>query len=77
MTITVNTKEFGERLSELLALAESGSEVLVQDGTLPRARLVSGRPVTAERIPGLHAGEGWMADDFDAPLPADHLPSDE
>ena len=28
------------------------------------------------RIPGLHAGDYWMSDDFDAPLPEDFLISE-
>lgn len=31
----------------------------------------------AKRIPGLFAGQGWMSDDFDAPLPPEYLPSEE
>jgi antitoxin (DNA-binding transcriptional repressor) of toxin-antitoxin stability system len=76
MTITVNTQEFAQRLDELMSLAEAGSEVLVQDGSTPRVRLLPGRSPTDERIPGLHAGQGWMADDFDAPLPPEYLPSE-
>ena len=26
-------------------------------------------PVTQRRVLGLHSGQGWMADDFAAPLP--------
>ncbi len=77
MTITVNTQEFAQRLDELMSLAEAGSEVLVQDGSTPRVRLLPGRPPVTQRVLGLHQGQGWMADDFDAPLPPEYLPSEE
>ena len=57
------------RLSELVAAAESGEEVVIaRDGT-PAVRLVA---VTVEHRPvrlGALAGEVELADDFDAPLP--------
>ena len=57
------------RLSELVAAAESGEEVVIaRDGT-PAVRLVA---VAAEHRPvrlGALAGQVELADDFDAPLP--------
>jgi hypothetical protein len=32
--------------------------------------------VLRPRMPGLHAGDYWMSDDFDAPLPEDFLISE-
>ena len=54
-------------LKDLVCLAETGTEVvLVEDGKAV-ARIV---PV-GKRIPGLHMGEVWMSEDFNAPLPDD------
>ena len=72
MTITVNKQEFVARLDELFALVEGGAEVVVRDGMTKAFRLT----LLAEpelkpqqpRIFGLHAGRGWMAPDFDAPM---------
>lgn len=57
------------RLSELVAAAESGQDVIIaRDGT-PAVRLVA---VAGEHAPvrlGVLAGEIKLADDFDEPLP--------
>jgi prevent-host-death family protein len=65
----VNMHDAKTRLSELVAAAESGREVIIaRDGT-PAVRLV---PVTDEHPPvrlGMLAGEIELGDDFDEPLP--------
>lgn len=62
------------RLSELIALAERGQEVIVARGNVPAVRLV---PVqsgsAAERVPGSAAGLFVVPEDFDAPLPDELL----
>ena len=66
---TVDVHEAQTRWLELLGLVMEGNEVLVTQAEKPVMRLV---PITGEakpRIAGLHAGMGWMSDDFDAPLP--------
>jgi antitoxin (DNA-binding transcriptional repressor) of toxin-antitoxin stability system len=71
MAVTqVDVRELPVRLAELLALAGAGTEVIVTEGNVPRARLL---PLGAARtrIPGLHPGSITVADDFDAPLPED------
>lgn len=77
MTITVNKREFRERLDELISLAEGGAEVVVREAGEKGVRLTTAEPPPAKRVAGLHAGRGWMSPDFDAPLPAEYLPSDE
>ena len=77
MTITVNKQEFAARLDELFALVEGGAEVVIGDGTARPIRLASVERPKPKRIAGLHAGRGWMAPDFDAPLPPEYLPSEE
>jgi len=49
-------------------------EILLQppSGTVGYQSIFVRRP----RIPGLHAGDYWMSDDFDAPLPEDFLISE-
>ena len=71
MSTTLSVAEAQGKLSQLLELAQAGHEVIIQDPQKGQARLV---PVTATasqgpRHFGLHAGEVWMSDDFNAPLP--------
>lgn len=65
---TIDIRELPARLDELLALAAAGREVVLSDGSVPRARLSPILPPTG-RVPGLHAGALSPAADFDAPLP--------
>lgn len=68
MTI-VNTHHAKTHLSRLLELVESGEEVIIARAGKPVAvlsRFVAKSPAIAP--PGAMAGEGWMADDFDAPV---------
>ena len=71
MSTTLSVAEAQGKLSQLLELAQAGHEVIIQDSQNGQARLV---PVAApaqsgSRRFGLHAGEVWMSDDFNAPLP--------
>jgi antitoxin (DNA-binding transcriptional repressor) of toxin-antitoxin stability system len=50
-----------------LTVVANGDEVMLVQDEKPVARLLP-PDETAERIPGLHRGEVWMSDDFDAPL---------
>jgi prevent-host-death family protein len=67
--MVVNMHDAKTRLSELVAAAERGEEVVIaRDGT-PAVRLV---PVAAEYAPvrlGVLAGEIELGPDFDEPLP--------
>jgi len=57
------------RLSELVAAAEGGEEVIIARNGEPAARLVA---VAVEHPPvrlGVLAGEIELAENFDAPLP--------
>jgi prevent-host-death family protein len=63
------------RLSELVDLAAAGREFVIGKSGKPLARLV---PYVSDdarklRVPGKGKGEMRMADDFDAPLPAEVL----
>lgn len=53
--------------ADLLARVAAGEEIVFEQDGKAVARLV---PVPAKpRIAGLHQGQGWSSDDFDAPLP--------
>ncbi len=61
--------EAKSRLSELVAAAERGDEVIIARGGTPVARLV---PVTVRHAPvrlGVLAGQIELGEDFDEPLP--------
>lgn len=56
-------------VQELLHLVDEGTEILLTDGNNPLARLVPISQQNVPRIAGLHEGEIWTSNDFDAPLP--------
>ncbi|SKB13594.1 hypothetical protein PL11201_520115 [Planktothrix sp. PCC 11201] len=56
-------------VQELLHLVNEGTEILLTDGNNPLARLVPISQQNVPRIAGLHRGEIWTSNDFDAPLP--------
>ena len=60
-------------LSDLLARVALGEEIVFAEGGRPIARLVPMEPQepSKPRIAGLHEGQGWTSEDFDAPLPDD------
>jgi antitoxin (DNA-binding transcriptional repressor) of toxin-antitoxin stability system len=63
----VEVSDLGTRFTEVLALAESGAEVVLTEEQIPRARLV---PLgSCRRIAGLHPGAIQASDDFDEALP--------
>jgi prevent-host-death family protein len=66
---TVNIHEAKTNLSALIAAVEAGEEVVIARANKPVVKLVAMETKPVQRIPGLHKGEFYMADDFDAPLP--------
>ena len=67
--MVVNMHDAKTKLSELVAAAERGEEVVIARNGTPAVRLV---PVAAEYAPvrlGVLAGEIELAPDFDEPLP--------
>lgn len=69
---TVNVHEAKTHLSRLLQGVEEGGEVVIARAGRPVARLVPfARP--GKRPLGQDAGQGFIARDFDAPLPDDIL----
>lgn len=73
-TRQVNLYEAKAHLSALVEEAAAGGEIVIAKAGEPKARLVPLAPAPRpERRPGLWKGKIWIADDFDAPLPADLL----
>jgi prevent-host-death family protein len=66
---TVNIYKAKTQLSKLVDLASAGTDVVIARAGRPVARLTALN--TQNRLTGLGAlkGKGWIADDFDAPLP--------
>ena len=67
MTTAIDIRELPARLEEALALASAGGEVILLDGSTPRARLVP-LAQTPQRTAGLHPCALQAAPNFDAPL---------
>jgi prevent-host-death family protein len=63
----VNIHEAKTQLSKLLARVAAGEEITIAKAGRPIARLVPCHQ-PRERVPGRYAGQGYIADDFDAPL---------
>jgi prevent-host-death family protein len=71
-----NIYEAKAKLSDLVARAASGEEIVLARNGRPTVKLV---PISVEKMTpeecarargyGMDAGLGWIADDFDAPLP--------
>jgi antitoxin (DNA-binding transcriptional repressor) of toxin-antitoxin stability system len=70
VSTTLSVAEAQGKLAQLLELAQSGHEVIIEDAHTGKARLVPlAKAQIQPRVLGLHEGEGWMSDDFNAPLP--------
>jgi prevent-host-death family protein len=71
---TVNIYEAKTKLSKLVDLASSGTDVVIARAGKPVARLTSLNTKKKRSIKfGALEGKGWIAEDFDAPLPDDLL----
>lgn len=70
---TYNMHHAKTHLSELIALAEAGEEVILSRANKPVAKIVPLNPQPQKRVAGLFEGKGWVSDDFDDELPADFL----
>jgi antitoxin (DNA-binding transcriptional repressor) of toxin-antitoxin stability system len=68
-TKTIELSAAEGQLAELVAEAAAGTEVILTEGSTPRARLVALPSGSAGRVPGLHPASMEASDDFDAPLP--------
>lgn len=71
---SVNVHEAKTHLSRLLARVAIGEQVVISKAGRPIARLVPIDGAHApRRMPGTERGKILIADDFDAPLPAEVL----
>jgi prevent-host-death family protein len=70
---TVNIYEAKTKLSKLVDLASSGTDVVIARAGKPVARLTALKQEKRSLVYGLLEGEGWIADDFNDPLPDDIL----
>jgi len=71
---TVNIYEAKSKLSKLVDLASTGTDVVIARAGKPVARLTSLKTKEKRKYRlGLLEGKGWIADDFDAPLPDEIL----
>jgi prevent-host-death family protein len=70
---TVNIYEAKTKLSKLVDLASSGTDVVIARAGKPLARLTALEGKKRPLVYGLLEGEGWIADDFNDPLPDDIL----
>lgn len=68
---TVNIYQAKTQLSKLVDLASSGTDVVIARAGKPVARLTTLEEKKKPLVPGLLEGQGWIADDFNAPLPDD------
>lgn len=68
-TKTVNIHEAKTHLSELLALALEGEEIIIAKANKPLVRLVPVEAPIQKRVFGMHRGQIWMSNDFNEPLP--------
>jgi antitoxin (DNA-binding transcriptional repressor) of toxin-antitoxin stability system len=69
----VNIYEAKTQLSKLVDLAAGGTDVVIARAGKPAARLTMLKPHNRLTGMGSLKGKGWIAEDFDAPLPDDVL----
>lgn len=65
MASEVNVHEAKTHLSRLLHRVEQGEEIVIARAGKPIARLVPIGVTSTPRVPGLYAGQIWIAEDFD------------
>ena len=69
MPTVIDVRDLPDRFADVVARALAEGEVIVTDGSIPRARLVPLTPARPSRVAGLHAGAIQTSTDFDEPLP--------
>ncbi len=69
----VNIYEAKTKLSKLVELASTGTDVVIARAGKPVARLTTLKDEKRPIVYGLLQGKGWIADDFNDPLPDDIL----
>ena len=64
-TETVDVNEAQAHFKDLVRRVAAGVHVVLSENQKPIAHMLP----AGVRVPGLHAGDIWTSDDFDAPLP--------
>jgi antitoxin (DNA-binding transcriptional repressor) of toxin-antitoxin stability system len=70
-TKAIDILEAQQQLADLITQAAAGTEIVLMDGQIPKARLVPIEPMPSQRVPGLHPGCITISEDFNAPLADD------
>lgn len=73
MPTVSNLYDAKTNLSQLVDRAAAGEEIIIAKNGVPLARLVPLEAQSMPRTPGGWEGRVQIADDFDAPLPAELL----
>jgi len=71
MPTTVNIYEAKAKLSKLVDLASQGEDIIIARNGKPAARLTTLKEEKRPILFGALEGKGWIAEDFDDPLPDD------
>jgi prevent-host-death family protein len=71
MATVVNIYEAKAKLSKLVELASQGEDIIIARNGKPAARLTALKEEKRPILFGALEGKGWIAEDFDAPLPDD------
>jgi antitoxin (DNA-binding transcriptional repressor) of toxin-antitoxin stability system len=69
----VNSRTAKSTLSQLIARAQAGEEIVLARGTQPVAKIVATEPVPQKRQAGAYRGKISIDPAFFAPLPDDEL----
>jgi prevent-host-death family protein len=69
----VNIYEAKTQLSKLVDMAAGGTDIVIARAGKPIARLTTLKQEKRPVVYGLLEGQGWIADDFDDPLPDEIL----
>ena len=69
----VNIHEAKTQFSRLLGRVIAGEEIIVAKAGKPIARIVPYESEIKKRTPDEYAGQIWISDEFNAPLPDDLL----
>ena len=67
--IQIDVNDLPAQLTNVVAQAEAGDDVVVTRAGVPVARILPCEPPKREWILGMHPGAMVMAPDFDEPLP--------
>ena len=74
MAEVLNLYDAKTHLSQLVERAASGEEIIIAKAGKPMAKLTAlSEENLGKRQSGVWKGELWIAEDFDAPLPAEVL----